>query len=262
MKRALVTVLGLLLGSQLAVAQEQQSSEQTQDKIREVLAGEHREEDSARDDNRQPLEVLRFFRLEDDMRVIELLPFGGWYTRILGPVLRDEGKLYVTQPELGRYTEAMNSMLESPELAEVEVLDWNGPEAKGRNPFVGSGEWDVEPVDMVVTFRNYHNFGYEDRMATNQSAFDALKPGGYYGIVDHTRRHMQPDNQNNGRRADPVQVIKEVQDSGFVLEDYSPVLYRSEDTLELEVGHESISDNTDRFTLLFRKPEQEILRQD
>jgi predicted methyltransferase len=112
----------------------------------------------------------------------------------------------------------------------------------------------VEPLDLVLTFRNYHNFGYDDRMAINKSAFDSLKSGGYYGIVDHTRRHMEADSRANGRRVDPVLVIKEVQDSGFVLEDYSNVLSRPQDELELEVAQPEVVGQTDRFVLLFRKP--------
>ena len=109
-------------------------------------------------------------------------------------------------------------------------------------------------VDLVVTFRNYHNFGYDDRMSINKSAFNALKSGGLYGIVDHTRRHMEPNTRENGRRVDPVLVIKEVQDSGFVLVDYSDVKRSPEDALQFEVGNPQVTGKTDRFTLLFRKP--------
>ena len=65
-------------------------------KVEAALAAEGRPEaDAARDRNRRPLQTLKFLGLEDDMRVLELLPGGGWYTRILAPVLADNGKLYV-----------------------------------------------------------------------------------------------------------------------------------------------------------------------
>ena len=65
-------------------------------KVEAALAAESRPEaDRERDRNRRPLETLNFFGLEDDMRVLELIPGGGWYTRILAPVLADEGKLYL-----------------------------------------------------------------------------------------------------------------------------------------------------------------------
>jgi predicted methyltransferase len=91
-------------------------------------------------------------------------------------------------------------------------------------------------------------------MAVNDSAFDALKPGGLYGIVDHTRRHMEPDNPENGRRVDPVLAIKEVQAAGFQLLDYSMALRRPDDELRYEVGRASVTGNSDNFALLFVKP--------
>ena len=91
-------------------------------------------------------------------------------------------------------------------------------------------------------------------MRINKSAFDALKSGGLYGIVDHTRRHMEPDNRENGRRMDPVLVIKEVQDTGFVFVDYSDVKRSPEDELLFEVGNPEVTGRSDRFTMLFVKP--------
>ena len=92
-------------------------------------------------------------------------------------------------------------------------------------------------------------------MALNKTVFNALKPGGTYGIVDHTRRHMELGVQINRRRVDPVLVIKEVQESGFDFVDYSDLLAMSDDELTLEVGQPQVSGRSDRFTLLFRKPE-------
>ena len=254
--RLISVVCALLLLIHPALAQNQiQSSDSTRQAIQLAMANEIRpSDDSARDDERKPLEVLSFFRLEQDMRVIEILPFGGWFTKIIGPVVRDSGMLYTVQPELGAYSDALNPVLELPGMDKVAKLDWNGRAPEGRNPFVGSGTWDVEPVDLVVTFRNYHNFGYDDRMSINKSAFDVLKPGGLYGIVDHTRRHMEADNRENGRRMDPVLVIKEVQDTGFVFVDYSDVKRSPDDELRYEVGNSEVSGMTDRFTLLFMKP--------
>ena len=99
---------------------------------------------------------------------------------------------------------------------------------------------------MAVTFRNYHNFSAADRATVNQSVFDALKPGGYYGIVDHTRRHNEPENRENGRRVDPVVVIKEVQEAGFELVDFSNLYYRPNDVLTLEVANQAVNDRTNK----------------
>ncbi|MDJ0928319.1 MAG: methyltransferase [Gammaproteobacteria bacterium] len=207
-----------------------------------------------RDANRKPRETLEFFQLREDMRVIELVPAGGWYTKIIGPVVADKGKLYVT---LG--TRRIGAVIEQhEELSKVEIIpvdaQFKPTETMG---LFGLDEFsiDVEPVDLVLTFRNLHNFVPEARASVNEAVYDVLKPGGLYGVVDHTRRHNDPDTRENWRRMDPVLAIKEIQAAGFELVDFSDVHYRPDDELRFEVGRKSVRGNSDRFTLLFRKPE-------
>jgi len=85
--------------------------------------------------------------------------------------------------------------------------------------------------------------------------FDALRPGGFYGVVDHTRRHNEPGTHENWRRMDPVLAIREIQSAGFELVEFSDLHYRPDDELRYEVGRKTVRGNSDRFTLLFRKPE-------
>jgi predicted methyltransferase len=113
---------------------------------------------------------------------------------------------------------------------------------------------EVKDLDMVLTFRNYHNFAESGRAAMNKAAFDALKSGGIYAVVDHTARHMEPMTDSNRRRFDPVKAIVEIQAAGFKLVDYADLHYREDDELEYEVGAKSVSGNTDRWTLKFVKP--------
>jgi predicted methyltransferase len=87
----------------------------------------------------------------------------------------------------------------------------------------------------------------------NRAAYDALKPGGIYAVVDHTRRHMQADDPENRRRIDPVLAIKEIQAAGFKLVDFSTLHYKPDDELRYEVGRASVTGNTDRWTLKFVK---------
>ena len=137
-------------------------------KVEAALAAESRPEaDVVRDRNRRPLQTLKFFGLEDDMTVIELLPGGGWYTRVLGPVLNDNGKLYVAIGT-GRVGQ---TVLTEPGFENVETLETSAnlhrPEGSryyALEPF----EFGVSGVDMVLTFRNLHNFGPEDRAILNQ----------------------------------------------------------------------------------------------
>ena len=107
---------------------------------------------------------------------------------------------------------------------------------------------------MVVTFRNVHNYSPEMRVLMHKAVIAALKPGGIYGVLDHTRRHMPPNARDLNRRVDPVQAIKEIQAAGFVFEDYSTIYYSPVDALNLEVGHHDVTNDTDRFNLGLRNP--------
>jgi predicted methyltransferase len=208
--------------------------------------------EKARDANRKPIETLTFFGLEEDMRVLELLPGGGWYTKLLAPVLEENGQLYVS---IG--TTNVERLIEDGTLSDVEVVVAEGEFTRdegSRRFYIDGLNMDVDDLDMVLTFRNMHNFTDRGRADLNAAAFEALKSGGVYGVVDHTRRHMQPDYPEVWRRMDPVQMIKEIEAAGFEFVDYSTLHYRPDDTLEYEVGRRSVTGNTDRFTLLFRKP--------
>ena len=223
-------------------------------KVEAALAADSRPQaDRDRDRNRLAAETLNFFGLKDDMRVMELLPGGGWYTRVLAPVLAENGQLYLALGT-GR---ASTTVLTEPGFEDVIRLETNEnlhrPDG-ARFYVMDEFDFGVEDLDMVVTFRNLHNFTPEIRAIMNREVFESLKSGGLYGVVDHTRRHMeQPDNENR-RRIDPVLVIKEMLDLGFEFVDYSDLHFRGDDELEYEVGRRSVSGNTDRFTLLFRKP--------
>lgn len=210
-------------------------------------------EEIDRDANRKPVETLEFFGLRDDMKVVELLPGGGWYTKLLAPTLAENGEFYVA---LGTGNVKAN-LLNQEGFDKVSVL---AEEAKifrpegSRTYALEMGGLGVTDVDIVFTFRNYHNFGAEGRAAMNKAVFDALKPGGTYAVVDHNRRHMEPDNPENRRRIDPVLAIKEIQAAGFELVDFSDLHYRPDDELRYEVGRKTVTGNTDRWTLKFRKP--------
>lgn len=238
----------------LAMAGLAQAANEIDAKVEAAMADEARPEgDRERDRNRRPLQTLNFFGMKDNMRVLELIPGGGWYTRILAPVLAENGKLYVA---IGT-SRVAESLLNEPGFENVELLNTkenlHRPEGS-RFYTMDEFEFGVADLDLVLTFRNLHNFDAEARALMNARVFAALKSGGHYGVVDHTARHMQPANQENRRRLDPVIAIKEMLDQGFEFVGYSDLHYRADDELVYEVGRRSVSGNTDRFTLLFRKP--------
>ena len=99
-------------------------------------------EERARDPNRLPAEILGFFRMREDMRVIEILPAGGWFTKILAPVLKDEGKLYVVHPD-GFYADAYRQIANLPGLEDVEEIGWGATarQAAARSVHQVAGMW-------------------------------------------------------------------------------------------------------------------------
>ena len=224
------------------------------DKLKTAMAADIRTEaEVARDKNRKPVETLEFFGLRDDMKVVELLPGGGWYTKLLAPVLAEKGELYLAYGT----SRAEAAFKDAPGFEKVKYIaketEFGRPEG-ARFYAVSNTDLGVSKVDMVLTFRNYHNVDEASRAAINASVYKALKSGGVYALVDHTRRHMQKLDNENGRRVDPVQAIKEIEAAGFEFVDYSDLHYRADDELRYEVGRQTVTGNTDRWTLMFRKP--------
>ncbi|MBV1907960.1 MAG: hypothetical protein KUG78_01495 [Kangiellaceae bacterium] len=251
MKR-LPLILSVLLSSIVFTANLQAA--ELEKAVEKAMQSELRtDKDKKRDRNRNPLETLKFFGLKTDMKVIELVPGGGWYTKILAPTLAEAGNFSVA---LGTSRVSKNLVgKKGMKFLNVIEASANIRREEGER-FLTVDKFDLgsTDVDMVLTFRNYHNFGEVGRKRMNQAAFKALKSGGVYAVVDHTRRHMQKLNDENGRRVDPVLAIKEIQEAGFILADYSTLHYKADDELRYEVGRKSVTGNTDRFTLKFVKP--------
>jgi predicted methyltransferase len=195
---------------------------------------------------------LEFFGLRDNMKIIELIPGGGWYTKILAPVVSDKGEYYAA---IG--TGRISNLIEESGFEKIKIVAQQAKIYRKEGASFYSLEADslgVKDLDIVFTFRNYHNFAEEGRRNMNKLAFEALKSGGVYAVVDHTARHMEQPTPANRRRLDPVLAIKEIQEAGFELIDYTDIHYRADDELRYEVGVKSVSGNTDRWTIKFRKP--------
>jgi predicted methyltransferase len=258
--RRRVTLLALLVGlttlslsDALADMHEASSKGVFEERVQAAMDAEGRpEKDKVRDANRLPKETLAFFGIDSDQRILELLPGGGWYTRLLAPALEGSGQLYLAFA--GRMPDEVKA---ERFMKEVKFLEVDAPfePTEHRGIFdLKAFEFGIEDLDAVLTFRNLHNLTPAARAHMNKAVFDALAPGGVYGVIDHTRRHNEPGNAKNRRRLDPVMVIHEIEAAGFVFEASSSLHARPGDSLELEVGDEAVAGKTDRFTLRFRKP--------
>ncbi|WP_313916320.1 methyltransferase [Tahibacter sp.] len=179
----------------------------------QVLTGHWRSEaNKARDAHRHPRETLAFFGLKPGQTVVEITPGGGWYTEILAPLLKGQGKLVAvvmdptsaekegTQKYLAKSNSALRDKLaaDASTYGEVEVREFALTTPKFGEP--GS-------ADLVLTFRNVHNFMmWKNDAAMFKAAFDVLKPGGVLGVTDH--------------RAAPGADMEKIKDSGYIPEDY------------------------------------------
>jgi len=243
-------------------------------KLDRILAAEHRSaEHRARDRFRHPKETLQFFGLRDDMTVVEVWPGTGWYTEILAPLLAERGTLYAAQldPAGGAYAkqtvDAYKAKLASrPDLyGKVIVTTLASPPAQSEIAPPGS-------VDMVLTFRNLHNwmmFGWPREAL--QSMYAALKPGGVLGIVEHRGK---PGEEQDPKAASGYvnedYAIELIESVGFRLVDRSDINANPLDTKDHAKGVWSLPPSfaaddadrgryvrigeSDRFTLKFVKP--------
>jgi len=253
MKIKLFLLISILTPSIASVDIAQAKGTDLDTKVSSALQGELRSaQEIRRDANRKPLETLRFLGIKPDMNVLELIPGGGWYTKILAPTLRDEGKLSVALFA----SRVKDNLVNKEGMDKIKILDVDVKPGKGENKLntLPAFEFGKSGFDAVLTFRNMHNFDAAGRASINNAVFKALKPGGIYGLVDHTRRHMEPHSSDNRRRADPVTIVKELLDAGFEFTAYSDLHFKPADALNLEVGEELVTGKTDRFTFLFKKP--------
>jgi len=134
----------------------------------------------ARDRYRHPAETLAFFGVKPTDKVVEIYPGGGWYTEILASYLREKGKLTVAAPA-GRGADNIAKKLDANAAVYGKVARANFPAAGGTAVAPGS-------ADVVVTFRNVHNWrfsGADSAQAAFNEMFAMLKPGGTLGVEEH-----------------------------------------------------------------------------
>lgn len=247
--------------------------EDTAQALDNILADPHRPEaDRARDRYRHPKETLLFFGIRPEMTVLEIWPEPGWYTDVIAPLVRERGRYIaaVIEPDptsqhiTARLDAYRRKLASDPTLygsASIVTLPTNGGDA------VPPGS-----VDLVVTFRNLHNW-MAAGTAPNVFAtiFKALKPGGVLGVVEHRGNPAVPqDPLAKSGYVTENYAIHLIEAQGFRLAGSSEVNANPRDTKDYEQGVWTLPPSyrlgdkdreqyaaigeSDRFTLKFEKP--------
>lgn len=258
-------------------------------RLESILAAQP-EETRARYAWRNPVETLAFFGIAPGMTVVEALPGGGWYSKILIPYLGSQGRLigadYAAEmfPLFGFFSEefiAKKDTWVADWTAEAE--GWRGEDAAPVAAFqFGSMPEDFAgTADAALFIRALHNLArFESDGAYLTKALGdvmaALKPGGVLGVVQHRAPAASDDAWATGANGYLKQdwVIARLQQAGFeflgaselnanpldqpagedVVWRLPPTLSTSRDNPELRAQLQAIGES-DRMTLKFRKPE-------
>ena len=208
--------------------------------------------DKQLDAERKPAEMLALAHIKPGMKVMDLVPGGGYFTRLFAVAVGPKGYVYAYQPaEFASFSKgkpakvrAVAADYQNVSVIEAPINDLAAPEA----------------LDVVWTAQNYHDLHDSfakpaDLAIINKKVFDALKPGGLYIVLDHSaEKGSGLRDTETLHRIDEAVVKSEVQAAGFKLESESNILRNPADPRTKLVFDASIRHKTDQFILIFRKP--------
>lgn len=201
--------------------------------------------DRAQDAARHPAEMLSLAEIQPGQKVGELMAGEGYFTRLFSLATGAQGHVYA--------------------VVRLHPSQYEHPVAEDMgNVTTVSANYDAftfpEPVDVVFTARNYHDLkitSYQmgDTVGMDRAAFNALRPGGVYIVIDHSAIAGTTDDQAHPiHRIDQDVVRREVESVGFVYDGETQVLRNPADPRTASVFDDSIQGHTDQFAMRFRKP--------
>ena len=257
----------------------QSAADVTGERLAAVLAGSWRsEENRARDAWRHPRETLEFFGVKAGDTLIEISPGGGWYTEVLAPLLKGSGHYVAAIAADASSDYARNNNEKYRAKLQANAADFGDVtlvEFDPKAPSFGA----PESADVVVTFRNAHNWARAGTAPAMFKAFhDVLKPGGVLGVTDHRAAAGAAADQIDESGYIPTEyVIKLATDAGFRLAGQSEVNANPKDTKDYEKGVWTLPPTltlgdkdrekyvaigeSDRMTLKFVKPKADAIFQ-
>ena len=202
-------------------------------------------EDKARNKYRHPVETLNFFGIKPTMSVLEIWPARGWYTEILGPYLKDQGKLSIANFRVDDGTMQDDRKIFWSRIS--EKLSQRILKYKDHFGTIQQTEFDppgymylglTQQYDMVLSFRNAHIWNEQGYLLdVFRTVFDVLKPGGVFGIVEHRAiRVSEISSSAVEGYLDESYVIAVAEQAGFTLQAKSEVNANPKDTKDYPKG--------------------------
>jgi predicted methyltransferase len=223
--------------------------------ITEAVADKGRPEtDTKRDADRKPAAMLEFAGIKPGMTVVDLIPGGGYFTRIFAKAVGPKGTVYavggpqrpVTDPAKPPPTPAQDVIAADPNYANVKSVH-----TQFQSLAIPA------KADVVWTSQNYHdlhNVPGLDMAVFDKAVYDALKPGGEFIVLDHRANPGDPNVTKTLHRIDPAVVKAEVTAAGFKYEGESTVLKNPADDHTKGIRDGFTQGQTDQFIYKFRKP--------
>ena len=220
--------------------------------ITAAVADSHRPAvDTARDAARKPAEMLAFAGIKPGDTVLEILPGGGYFTRILSKAVGPKGHVYAATPDpKSKFAEpAADAIAADPAYANVSVIQ-----------ITAGAMAALPPLDAIWTSQNYHDLHLSelhlDVAGLDKLWLSILKPGGALMVIDHVAAAGAPvvETADKLHRIDPVAARGEIESAGFVFDGQTDVLRNGADPHTAIVFDPSIRGHTDQFVFRFRKP--------
>lgn len=242
-RAAALCVLGSALAT-VACAQDAQV-----ERMRTALASPDRPaEDKERDAVRKPIETVQFLGIEDGMTALDVIAVGGWFTEVLSAAVGPSGKVLAQNPTFFTQREgfAENEQKRHSRLGNVQAVHGDIP-AAGING----------TVDAAVTAMNLHDIyngqgGEAGAVAFARGVYDALKPGGVFGVIDHVG--IAGQNNAEFHRMQAQQARDVLTKAGFTIEAESSLLANPADDHTKSIRDPSLARHTDQFLIRARKP--------
>lgn len=206
-----------------------------------VASPDRTEADRANDQRRKPAEMLAFIGVQEGWSALDISAAGGYTTELLARAVGPNGRVYGQRPRPDPRLRVEERAKTVTNIVPV-VRPFNDPVPP---------EASSSKLDLVTLMFNYHDFANVDRAAMNRAVFNALKPGGFYVIADHSGRPGTGMSEYNTlHRIEESFLRKEVEAAGFQLAGEGNFNRNPGDARD----QESPPYPKDEFFLKFRKP--------